>query len=193
MTYPNKVTLWGKVYSVEDTTNLILKGAGLKGEIPPDIGNLTNLENLNLSENQLTGSIPPDIGNLTNLKYLNLSENQLTGEIPDSIGGLNIKWSRKTNFNISNNKLCPPYPFWVEFYIGAQDRSDCYKPTDGLVTSSYENGQKRSEGTYKNGKEDGLFITWYENGQKSSEITYKDGEIFQVLGRWMNKGPFKGN
>jgi antitoxin component YwqK of YwqJK toxin-antitoxin module len=193
MTYPNKVTLWGKVYSVEDTTNLILKGAGLKGEIPPDIGSLTNL------------------------KYLNLSENQLTGEIPDSIGSLNIKWSRKTNFNISNNKLCPPYPFWVEFYIGEQDRSDCYKPTDGLVTSSYENGQKRSEGTYKNGKEDGLFITWYENGQKrsegtykngkedglfitwyengqkSSEITYKDGEIFQVLGRWMNKGPFKGN
>ena len=42
----------------------------ITGSIPPEIGNLTNLEILILSINQLTGSIPPEIGNLTNLKIL---------------------------------------------------------------------------------------------------------------------------
>ena len=37
---------------------------------------------------------------------------------------------------------------------------------------------------------DGLKTEWYENGQKKNEGTYKNGEIFQVLNRWMNMGPF---
>ena len=40
----------------------------------------------------------------------------------------------------------------------------------------HENGQKRWEGTYKNGEQDGVWTYWYENGQKSEEKTYKDGE-----------------
>ena len=51
--------------------------ANCTGEIPPEIGNLTNLTTLNLENNQLTGEIPPEIGNLTNLTTLNLTENQL--------------------------------------------------------------------------------------------------------------------
>jgi len=35
---------------------------------------------LYLSWNELTGQIPPEIGNLTNLTGLGLSFNQLTGE-----------------------------------------------------------------------------------------------------------------
>ena len=62
--------------------------------------------------------------------------------------------------------------------------------SDELVTYSYENGQKKKEGTYKDEKQDGLWTCWYENGQKKSKITYKNGEIFQVLNRWMNMGPF---
>ena len=45
---PTEVTLWGVVYSVEDT------------------------DTLNLSNNQLTGSIPPEIANLTNLTKLKI-------------------------------------------------------------------------------------------------------------------------
>jgi len=39
----------------------------------------------------------------------------------------------------------------------------------------YENGQKSSEETYKDGKEDGKWTGWHKNGQKKSEGTYKDG------------------
>ena len=105
-TTPTEVTLWGEVYSVEDT------------------------DSLDLSNNQLTGSIPPEIGNLTNLDWLDLSNNQLTGEIPESICDLNIittfiiDWGSWV-FNISNNQLCPPYPSCIENYVGEQDTSDC--------------------------------------------------------------------
>ena len=67
-TTPTEVTLWGEVYSVEDTTELDLGHNGLTGSIPSEIGNLTNLIFLNLYSNELIGSIPTEIGNLTNLE-----------------------------------------------------------------------------------------------------------------------------
>ena len=63
-------------------------GNKLSGEIPSSIGNLTNLEVLSLSNNNLTGEIPSSLGDLTNLDHLDLSDNNLTGEIPSSIGNL---------------------------------------------------------------------------------------------------------
>ncbi len=124
-TTPTEVTLWGVVYSVENTTELSLYNNQLTGSIPPEIGNLTNLTYLFLENNQLTGSIPSEIGSLTNLVRLYLGDNQLTGEIPDSICDLNIVWSNSVRFKISNNQLCPPYPSCIEDYVGEQDTSDC--------------------------------------------------------------------
>ena len=60
----------------------------LTGEIPESIGNLTNLTTLYMQTCSLTGSIPESIGNLTNLRYLYLNSNDLSGEIPESIGNL---------------------------------------------------------------------------------------------------------
>ena len=141
------ITLWGKEYSIENTTELDLGSQGLTGSIPPEIGDLTNLRHLYLYNNQLTGSIPPEIGDLTNLTHLYLENNQLTGSIPSEIGNLtnltrlylennqltevipegicnlDIDWIN--NFFISNNQLCPPYPYCIEDYIGEQDTSDC--------------------------------------------------------------------
>ena len=41
----------------------------------------------------------------------------------------------------------------------------------------YENGHKKYEENYKNGKEDGKWIWWYENGQKKYEGNYKNGKL----------------
>ena len=48
-------------------------------------------------------------------------------------------------------------------------------PYTGRVVDKYTNGQKRVEGTYKDGKREGLNTKWYENGQKKEELTFKDG------------------
>ena len=69
-------------------TGLYFYANQLSGEIPPGLGNLTNLKELDLSRNQLSGEIPPELGNLANLTGLALSENELSGEIPPELGGL---------------------------------------------------------------------------------------------------------
>ncbi|MEO1165060.1 MAG: leucine-rich repeat domain-containing protein, partial [Chloroflexota bacterium] len=51
-------------------------------QVPPEIGNLTNLTELYLHSNDLT-SLPPEIGNLTNLVSLSLYSNELTSLPPE--------------------------------------------------------------------------------------------------------------
>ena len=115
------VELWGVSYSVESTTNLDLMDSGLTGSIPPEIGNLINLEDLQLNSNQLTGSIPPEIFNLPNLVWLRLDDNQLTGEIPEAV----CNKTDNCQIILYDNHLCPPYPSCIEYYVGEQDITNC--------------------------------------------------------------------
>ena len=48
---------------------------------------------------------------------------------------------------------------------------------EGLETSWFESGQKRSEINYKNGKKEGLEVHWYKNGQKMFERNWKNGKL----------------
>ena len=74
---------------------------GLTGSIPPELGQLTNLQHLYLQSNQLTGSIPRELGQLTNLQSLELYDNQLTGSIPPALGQLtNLQF-----LGLDNNQL----------------------------------------------------------------------------------------
>ena len=56
---------------------LVLQEFGLTGAVPAEIGRLSALRQLNLSNNQLT-SVPAEIGQLTSLEWLYLNDNQLT-------------------------------------------------------------------------------------------------------------------
>ena len=67
---------------------LYLSWNELSGEIPPELGSLTNLEELYLACNALSGQIPPELGSPTNLQVLDLYANQLSGEIPPELGSL---------------------------------------------------------------------------------------------------------
>ena len=94
----------GNLTNLED---LSLRGNHqLSGSIPTELGNLTNLRVLSLGYNQLSGSIPTELGNLTNLEYLNLIDNQLSGSIPTELGNLtNLGY-----LNLRDNQLSGRIP-----------------------------------------------------------------------------------
>jgi len=81
-------TWYGIYVSSNRVTSIALERNNLVGPIPPEFGNLTDLEFCSCYANQLSGSIPPEIGNLVNLRSLRLDDNQLTGAIPAEIGNL---------------------------------------------------------------------------------------------------------
>ena len=73
-------------------TILELEHNHLSGKIPPEIGNLANLETLNLGGNDLSGELPAELGELEDLATLDLWGNALTGELPPELGNLaNLK------------------------------------------------------------------------------------------------------
>jgi len=93
---------YGIICSSGNVIELFLQNNQLIGNISAELGNLSNLQYLDLSLNQLTGSIPTELGNLSNLQRLHLWENQLIGNIPVELGnlsnlqGLYLGWNQLT-------------------------------------------------------------------------------------------------
>src|SRR6266436_2952057 len=73
-------------------------------QLPPDIGKLTNLQDLWLSRNQLS-QLPPDIGKLTNLQELKLGKNLLSQLPPELWRLTNLK---KLYLNYNQLDEIPP-------------------------------------------------------------------------------------
>ncbi|GMP61623.1 hypothetical protein CsSME_00024012 [Camellia sinensis var. sinensis] len=68
----------------------------LTGEIPIEVGKLSNIHALNLSHNNLTGSIPRTFSHLRQIESLDLSYNNLNGRIPQLIELNNLEVSGPT-------------------------------------------------------------------------------------------------
>ena len=80
---------------------LVLNDNRLSGEIPLELGDLIHLGKLRLEWNELTGEIPPELGNLTNLRSMGIYGNRLTGEIPPELGKLaklGVIWLHENQF-----------------------------------------------------------------------------------------------
>ena len=61
-------------------------------------------------------------------------------------------------------------------------------PYTGKIFINYENGQKRAEANYKDGKLDGLAVMWHQNGTKAAEVNHKDGKQEGLSVRWHQNG-----
>jgi antitoxin component YwqK of YwqJK toxin-antitoxin module len=55
---------------------------------------------------------------------------------------------------------------------------------DGLFAKWYENGEKESEETFKDGEKDGLWTYWHDNRKKKRELTFKDGKEDGLFTEW---------
>jgi len=60
----------------------------LTGVIPPEIGNMLNITDIDLHQNSIGGTLPKEIGNLSKLLYFQIFANQISGSIPSEIGNL---------------------------------------------------------------------------------------------------------
>jgi len=97
----------------------------------------------------------------------------------------------ETCFNENMNEVCTDgihYFKTEEAAVSWFYKQDDRFPPDGKCEVWYENGQKDSEGTFKNGKLDGKLIGWYENGQKHYEATYKNGKKHGKCTQWAPDG-----
>ena len=117
--------LWGPIPpelgQLTNLTNLNLGGNKLTGPIPLELTQLTQLTKLALGGNDLTGPIPPELTQLTKLRSLGLAHNDLTGVIPPELGQL----TNLENLYLGGNELTGPIPpeltqltklKWLELY-----------------------------------------------------------------------------
>ncbi|KAK7331219.1 hypothetical protein VNO77_25437 [Canavalia gladiata] len=89
-------------------TVISLASMGLSGQLPSDIGLLSELQILDLSYNRnLTGTLPSEIGNLKKLTNLILINCSFTGPIPDTIGNLQRLIFLSLNSNGFNGPIPP--------------------------------------------------------------------------------------
>jgi Leucine-rich repeat (LRR) protein len=56
----------------------------LTGHIPSSFGNLSSLQQLQLSVNKLSGPVPPELARCVSLTNLELDNNQLTRSLPSA-------------------------------------------------------------------------------------------------------------
>ena len=109
---------WGGVSTNDDgrVRSLDLSDIELRGEIPAELGSLSNLENLDLSFNDLSGEIPAELGSLSKLQQLRLDFNDLSGEIPPELGSL----SNLTKLDLyDNDDLSGCVPSSLDDQMGA--------------------------------------------------------------------------
>ncbi len=69
-------------------TELQLDDNNLTGTLPPEVGDLADLQVLWIDGNTLDGSIPKEFGQLSQLRTLLISHNEMSGAIPDQLGSL---------------------------------------------------------------------------------------------------------
>ncbi|XP_062145961.1 receptor-like protein 56 [Alnus glutinosa] len=97
----------------------------LTGNIPFEMGELSQLRSLNLSNNFLTGSIPNSFQNLKNMESLDLSHNKLSGRIPFEF----VEMTSLSVFSVAYNNLFGRVPFERQF---STFESQCYNGNPDL-------------------------------------------------------------
>ena len=134
---------------------LSLEENGLKGTLPPEVGNLSHmrqvhlwgnaltgpvpralwslpLELVALTGNKVTGTLPPEVGDLVDLRWVDLGWTEMTGALPQSMTNLSLEYLR-----ITGSYLCAPaddaFQAWLET-IGEFDGQTCMPETGSVET-----------------------------------------------------------
>ena len=117
-------------------TRLLLDSNGLAGELPKELGSLSNLKRLEFGNNQLTGEIPSELGNLSELETLQLGNSPpsggLSGGIPKELGSLsnlealNLRFNQLTGRSRQSWAISPAWKLYCLVTTGCPGR---YRPS----------------------------------------------------------------
>ena len=127
---------WEGVTTDDDgrVTELSISRNGLSGEIPAELGSLSNLRWLWLTGNELSGEIPPELGSLSNLTWLTLGRNELSGEIPAELGSLSNLRTLGLSYNDLSGEIPAELGSLSNLLLLELDNNDL----SGCVPSSWE-------------------------------------------------------
>jgi len=93
--------------------------------IPPELGNLRGVFELELDHNPLTGPVPPELGNLQELEWLAIDNTMLSGPLPRELTGL----GRLGRFYWHETDLCSPpdeeFQEWLASIPGRRGNGRC--------------------------------------------------------------------
>ena len=105
------ISQWHGVITDDDGRVIVLDLArnGLAGPLPPELGGLSRLKHLIITDNRLSGSIPSELGNLSNLVGLYLTFNDFSGEMPAELGNL----TKLRALHLLGNDLTGGIPIWL--------------------------------------------------------------------------------
>ena len=147
----------------------------LSGEIPEELGRLTNLQILSLSANELSGEIPAELGNLTNLQRLDLLQNGLSGEIPEELGDLaNLEW-----LYLHSNELSGEIPAELENLVNLEFL---------YLNENMLSGEIPEElGNLTN-----LQLLYLHSNELSGEIPAELGNLPNLLDLYLNRNTLSG-
>ena len=119
---------------------------------------------------QLSGPIPYEINDLTEIHTLRLEFNYLSGLVPETICELDTDNSNIYEFDLTGNRLCPPYPECiVQGDSWYQDTSECLNCDEGYVPDCNGDGDCCPDSWIGDG--------WCDDGESSTScnlICYED-------------------
>ncbi|MFK8161245.1 MAG: T9SS type A sorting domain-containing protein [Lewinella sp.] len=82
-------------------TSIILRGNGLTGTLPTEIGDFEHLLRINLAYNEVGGELPASLFTIASLRDINFSGNLLSGTLPSTVGEQPLL----ENLRLNNNQL----------------------------------------------------------------------------------------
>ncbi|KAH9666173.1 protein kinase domain-containing protein [Citrus sinensis] len=131
-----------EIGNLTSLTSIDLSENHLMGEIPHEIGNLRNLQALGLLSNNLVGVVPATLFNISTLKILQLTNNTLSGSISSSI---RLALPNLELFSLANNNFSGKIP---SFIFNASKLSICELPDNsfsGFIPNRFHNMRNLKE------------------------------------------------